>query len=113
AVGANRHLRALDLGREQEGLVRLAQPWVTQQEEARILMIERSWLPNQMHTHLFEEMVTFTPITGTAAGNQIFPCALATARPRDDVVKCEVTPALPTVLAGLVVAQQNVGAGRP
>ncbi len=61
----------------------------------------------------FRQPVALAPVAGPAAGDQILPRALPPARPGDDVVERQVTHALAAVLAGLVVAQQNVGARGP
>src|SRR5512146_2989905 len=100
-----------DLGGIQKQLVCFTQPWVAQQEKCGVLVIQRVWLPNQMHPHFLGQPVALASVTGAAAGDQILPGALPPTRARQYVVKRQLAEMLATVLTRVLVAQQDVGAG--
>ena len=68
-----------DLRRGEELLVGCAQTRVAQQEEASELVFQRARLFEQDHVHLFGEVIALASVAGAAAGDEVFPAALATA----------------------------------
>lgn len=96
------------LGAHDELLIRLSQFRITQQEEARVLLRERPGLTQQAHIRLFEQTIPFFAIADLAARHQVLPCALPPARAWDDMIERQVTGVLAAILAGFIIAQQDV-----
>jgi hypothetical protein len=63
-----------------------------------------------MHVRFFGSAIALSMVTSSAARDEIIPRALASARPRQDVIEREVgsSKLFPAVLAGRMVTQQYV-----
>src|SRR5262249_49406217 len=69
------------------------------------------WAPrhcHEQHAGLFRGAVAFLDIALQAGCHHVIPVIDAAARAREDVVDSEVVPALPAILAGVIVTMQDV-----
>src|SRR5438552_9336865 len=96
------------MGAEDEFLVGLAQFGIAQQKESGVLLRKGAGLAHQAHIDFFQQAVALFAIADFAGGHQILPRALSTTRTRDNMIKRQVAAALTAILAGFIVAQQDV-----
>src|SRR5207237_6244128 len=77
--------------------------------------VEAEWtgLAGKLHARLFRSPRSFPVIAPMAAGDKVFPCRFAGARPRDYMIERQFAGGqrTMTILAGISVAHQNVLAG--
>src|SRR5579859_1948668 len=105
-------MNATALSAQDELLIGFAQFGIAQEEEPRVLLRQRARLAQEMHIDLFEQAIALFAIAMLAAGHEILPRALPTTRTRDNVIKRQFATALTTILASLVVAEQDIGSCR-
>src|SRR5258708_18040703 len=98
------------LSTHQELLVGLAQLRVTQKEDPGVLVRQRARLVQKVHIRIFEVMIPLFAIARAARGHQILPRTLPTARTRDNMIESQFARALPAILAGILIAEQDIGA---
>lgn len=66
------------------------------------------WLPAQGHIGFFRCIAAFAPVTGHAGSHQVFPGVPTALVARDNVVDSQDAPLTTAILAGVVVAAQNL-----
>ncbi len=63
---------------------------------------------DQMHASFFRGMVTFSTVAAWAGGHQVFPDGFPFFAPRDNVVEGQGPAGMTAVLAGTVIAAEDV-----
>ena len=96
------------VGAQQELLVGLAQFGVAQQEETSVFLRERVWLAQETHIHVLQQAIPLFPVAAFAAGHQVLPRRWAASRARNDMVERQVATAFTAILAGFIIAQQDI-----
>jgi len=69
------------------------------------------WNSQQVHLNLIEGPTPFAVVAAWASSHQIIPGVLSTQTSRDDVIHCQVSTVLPTILADVIVSAQDLTLG--
>src|SRR5207253_5313647 len=98
-------------GAGEEPIVGVLELRIAQEDEMGEFLSERPRRPNQPHARFTEQAVAFSPVATPAGDHLVLPAVRGTAPRRgDDMVDRQLRRrhAFATVLAGTVVAQQQI-----
>ena len=66
------------------------------------------WGSFETQAGLLGSAVAFLAVAGRAGGHQILPAVLAASAARNNVVNCQIRPALAAILAAMIISEKQI-----